>query len=304
MSSYEYFLSDLKQNCPGICVLEKEPMSKHTSFKLGGPCDYLIEPSTIEQIKLIIFLCHEYKLDYLVIGNGSDLLVSDKGLKKIVIKLGNNFSDVSLVDNLLTAQSGALNIRISNFCIENCLSGFEFASGIPGSIGGAAYMNAGAYDHSISDICKQIICLNDDGEVISLSCKDANFGYRHSIMQDKGLVILEVQLLLNPDSKQNIQDKVDDYTQSRHKSQPLNYPSAGSTFKRPDGYYAGPLIQEAGMQGVCVGGAQVSEKHAGFIINTGNASAQDVYDLIKLVQDKVYKNSGVLLQPEVKLLGF
>ncbi len=279
-----------------------EPMSAHTTFKTGGPAEIMLLPSCIEEIKNIIDVCNKNAVKYCVIGNGSNLLVSDKGIKGVVIKLGKSFSHVSVSGNTITLQAGALLSTAAGTALREGLKGMEFAAGIPGTIGGAVCMNAGAYGGEMRDIIKAVKVLYK-GEIITLSNEECGFVYRSSRIMREGMLVLEAIIELQKGSSEEIKAVMEDYTQRRRSKQPLDKPSAGSTFKRPQGHFAGRLIEDAGLKGFSVGGAQVSEKHGGFVINKGNASSSDILSLIKAVQDKVYADTGVRLEPEVRILG-
>lgn len=283
-------------------VLANEPLSAHTTFKIGGPAQWMVLPQAEQQVAAVVALCCEAGVPWRVLGAGSNVLVPDGGLPGVVIKLVENFADVGLLPGgLVRAQAGATNEAVAAFACAQALSGYEFACGIPGTIGGAAYMNAGAYEGQFSDVCASVRCLTDEGEIREVPAGEAQFGYRHSLMMEKGWVILGATLQLHPGDKVEIQARMDDLQQRREEKQPLEMPSAGSTFKRPEGYFAGKLIQDAGCQGRRVGGAQVSEKHAGFVVNAGGATAQDVLGLIAEVQAEVKAQFGVDLEPEVRL---
>lgn len=281
-----------------------EPMSAHTTFKVGGPVDVFASIASIEELQAVIDACKQAQVEYRIIGRGSDLLVSDDGLDGVCIHLGDDFSEIEIDDTRLIAQAGASNKQVSDAAHEAGLSGYEFASGIPGSIGGAAIMNAGAYDGEFADVCVSVTCLTPDGEIVEVESPDAAFSYRHSMMSDEGYVVLAATLQLVPWDKNQIGARVEELTARREEKQPLELGSAGSTFKRPVGYYAGKLIDDAGMRGHSFGGAQVSNKHCGFVVNTGNATASDILQVIKDVQDAVFADSGVLLEPEVRMWGF
>lgn len=281
-----------------------EPMSAHTTFKVGGPVDLFIEPASIDEIAAVLQACRQENVQYHVIGCGSDLLVSDAGLEGVCIHLGEPFSNIDIDGNMVTAQAGATNNQVAAAACEAGLAGYEFASGIPGSIGGAAIMNAGAYEGEFSDVCSSVTCLTLDGRVVTLDAQQADFGYRHSRMSDEGMVVLEATLHLVPWNISDIQEKIDDLTCQRSSKQPLEYGSAGSTFKRPLGHFAGKLINDAGMRGHSRGGAMVSEKHCGFVINKGDATAEDILQVITDVQNAVFADSGVMLEPEVRMWGF
>lgn len=280
-----------------------EAMSKHTSFRIGGPADYLAQPATIAELKAILLKAKELELPVTVIGNGSNLLVRDKGIRGLVIKLGNAIMDIQIQGNIMVCGSGVSLGLAGRKAADLSLSGMEFACGIPGSIGGAVFMNAGAYDGEMANIVREVQVLTPDGEVKTLSAQELDFSYRHSAIQGSGMLVLGVTLKLQPGDKDAIEAKMADFNQRRNSKQPLDLPSAGSTFKRPLGHYAGTLIDQAGLKGYTVGGAQVSPKHAGFVVNVGNATAADVLQLIKDIQSKIYAVSGVHLEPEVLVLG-
>ncbi len=283
-------------------VLADEPLAAHTTFKIGGPAQWLVLPRTEQQVVAVVALCREAGVPWRVLGAGSNVLAPDEGLPGVVVKLAQNFAGAEVLPGgELRAQAGATNEAVAAFACENGLSGYEFACGIPGTIGGAAYMNAGAYDGQFSDVCVSVRCLTDEGEILEVPVGQAQFGYRHSLMMEKGWVILEATLGLRPGNVAEILTRMDDLRRRREEKQPLEMPSAGSTFKRPEGHFAGKLIQDAGMQGKSVGGAQVSEKHAGFVVNTGGATARDVLALVALVQQEVKSQFGVTLEPEVRL---
>lgn len=284
-------------------VKTQEPMSRHTTFKIGGMADYYVMPSDNEEIRQLIGLCRREQIPYYIIGNGSNLLVSDDGYRGVIIAIGKGMAKIEVQGTEIRAQAGALMSQIASAALEHGLTGFEFASGIPGSIGGAAVMNAGAYGGEMKDVIREVTAMDEEGRTIVLSGSDLEFGYRTSRVMKKGYTVLSVCLQLADGDRDKIQAAMDDFKQRRITKQPLEYPSAGSTFKRPEGYFAGKLIQDAGLRGFSVGGAQVSEKHSGFVINKGNASAADVNQLMKEVSDRVYEKFGVRLEPEVKKLG-
>lgn len=285
-------------------VLCDEPMANHTTFHVGGPAEYLVCPTTAEQIAATIEAAQACSTPWWIIGCGSDLLVSDDGLPGVVIKIGKNMAQITIEGTTVYAQAGATNEDVAKAACAAGLAGYEFASGIPGSIGGAAIMNAGAYDGEFKDVATEVTCLYPDGRICTLDAEKADWSYRHSMMGDKGLIVLEVKLELRKESIAAIQERMDDLSERRASKQPLEMASAGSTFKRPKGYFAGKLIQDSGMQGHRVGGAQVSTKHAGFVVNTGNATAADVLQVIRDVQAAVKEQFGVDLETEVKMWGF
>lgn len=280
-----------------------EPMSKHTTFNIGGPADYLLFPSNMEQLSKIFVLLKNYDIPHTILGNGSNVLVLDKGIRGAVIKMHAPMSYKQCEGNRIVAGAGAYLKHVSQFAAENGLTGMEFACGIPGSLGGAVFMNAGAYDGEMAKIVVQVKTVTHNGKILTYERDELDFGYRHSVFQHNGQAICEIVLELAPGDKESIQAKIDDFTQRRESKQPLEMPSAGSTFKRPQGYFAGTLIDETGLKGLQVGGAQISTKHAGFVVNSGNATAADVLNLIKEVQERVYAKNGIRLFPEVRIIG-
>lgn len=281
----------------------QEPMSKHTSFHIGGPADILVQPQSVAELQALLKAAKELELAVTLIGNGSNLLVRDKGIRGLVIKLGNALKDIAVEGNTITFGSGISLAMAAKKAASLGLAGMEFASGIPGSIGGAVYMNAGAYDGEMSKVVRQVEVLNLKGEVEILKAESLDFSYRHSTLQNSGLIVLSVTVELTPAVQADIEAKMADFNERRTSKQPLEWPSAGSMFKRPPGFFAGTLIDQSGLKGYTVGGAQVSTKHAGFVVNIGGATAADVLQLIKDVQDKVYAGYGVHLEPEVLVLG-
>lgn len=286
------------------CVFEHEPMQKHTTFRIGGPADILVTPRDAASVAAAVQACNEADVPWRVMGRGSNLLVSDAGLRGVTIKFAKNFSDINMEGACITAEAGASNAAVAAQAQRAGLAGFEFAAGIPGTIGGAAVMNAGAYGGEFAQVCESVTCLNAQGVLEVVSAHDAQWSYRHSAMIDNGSIVLSATLRLTPDDPQAIQERMANLQKRREEKQPLNMPSAGSTFKRPEGYFAGKLIEDAGLRGFSLGGAQVSEKHCGFVVNAGGATAQDVRDLISYVQQKVFEHDGVHLEPEVRLWGF
>lgn len=285
-------------------ILCNEPMAHHTTFKVGGPADYLVHPRNAEEIRAAIDAAKATNASCWIIGCGSDLLVSDAGLRGVVIEIGERMAEIFIEGNLVRVQAGATNEAVAEAACAAGLAGYEFASGIPGSIGGAAIMNAGAYEGEFKDVARSVLCLNTEGTLQKVPAKEADWGYRHSMMGDKGFIVLEVTLELQPDDPSSIRARMDDLAKRRSSKQPLEMASAGSTFKRPTGYFAGKLIQDSGMQGHTVGGAQVSTKHAGFVVNTGSATASDVAQVIRDVQAAVKEQFDVTLETEVKMWGF
>lgn len=277
-------------------------MSENIYFKVGGPVDILLTPNTVQQLKDAITICKQNKIPFYVIGNGSNLLVKDGGIRGVVIKLS-ELNKIERVGNKIIAECGALLKDVSTEAVKGALSGFQFACGIPGSVGGAVFMNAGAYDGEISFVIESAEVLDENQEIIVLTKEQLNLGYRQSIVMEKGYVVLSATFNLTPGDKEKIQARVDELTTRREERQPLEYPSAGSTFKRPEGYFAGKLIEDAGLKGFTIGGASVSDKHAGFVVNNGNGTAKDVLDVIYHVRDEVKRQFGVDLYPEVRILG-
>ena len=284
-------------------VLVDEPMKRHTTFRIGGPADFFLLPSTVDEVRGILEICREEELPYFILGNGSNLLVSDKGYRGVIIQLYRNFSNISVEGNEICASSGALLSQIAAAARNASLTGFEFAGGIPGTLGGAVFMNAGAYGGELKDVLKEAVVMTEQGEILTIPVEKLDMGYRTSRIKKAGYLVLEARLVLEQGDMDKIRDITKDLTEKRVSKQPLEYPSAGSTFKRPEGYFAGKLIMDAGLRGYQVGDAQVSEKHCGFVINKGNATAADVLTLIENVREKVQEQFGVTLEPEVKFLG-
>lgn len=281
-----------------------EPMSKHTTVRVGGPCDCLVLPESIEEIKNIIAYAKKNNLKYYVIGNGSNLLVVDEGIHALVIKITNKFASVTVEGDEIIANAGASVPYVSLLAKQNSLTGFEFACGIPGTIGGGVRMNAGAYGGEMSDIFIEATYLDGEGNICKIEKKDMDFGYRHSFFSDKPeYVILSVKFKLQKGNITEITSKMEENSTSRKTKQPLEYPNFGSVFKRPEGYFVGKLVDDAGLRGYQIGGAQVSEKHTGFIVNKENATCQDIVDLIRHVQKIVYDKFGVSLKTEVVFIG-
>lgn len=347
------FAAQLERIVGASGVAYNEPMARHTTFKIGGAADYFVEPHRLSDIQQLVRLCAEQSVELRVLGQGSNVLVADEGVRGVVMHLGSQYAhfetcketrasvlmptdeavghvlhpndytpaptpaDVhadapasctqhcnSLDAVLVKAQAGVKNSQLARFVCECGLTGFEFASGIPGVVGGSALMNAGAYGSEYSQVVHSLVCVTPDGNLCTISGADAQWGYRRSRMHDEHLIISDVVFRFLPGNKAEIQARMDDLAQRRKSKQPLNMPSAGSTFKRPEGYFAGKLIQDAHLQGERIGGAEVSRKHAGFIVNAGGATARDVYQLIAHVQDRVFETAGVHLEPEVRMWGF
>lgn len=280
-----------------------EEMKNHTTFEIGGPCDVMIIPENKEQVLNTLKTIKEHGFSYMVIGNGSNLLVSDQGLKMVIIKLGEAFSQIKIEGEKVYAQAGAELAEVAKASIEEGLAGMEYVSGIPGNIGGAVTMNAGAYGGEMKDIVETVTCLGQDLEIRTYTNEDMHFSYRHSRVQEENLIVLEVELALEKGNQEEIDELYHSLTQRREEKQPLEYASAGSTFKRPEGYYAGKLIDDAGLRGYKHNNAMVSEKHCGFVINTGGAACDDVLYVIRHIQKEIYDKYRVKLQTEVKILG-
>jgi len=280
-----------------------EPMNRHTTFRIGGPADYFLLPSTAEEVKKILEICKEKELPYFILGNGSNLLVSDEGYCGVIIQLYRNYGGITVEGTNIRAGAGALLSQIASAAKNASLTGFEFAGGIPGTLGGAVVMNAGAYGGEMKNVLKEVTVMTEQGEIMTIPAEKLEMGYRTSLVKKAGYLVLEAVISLKAGDVEEIKAIMKDLTEKRVSKQPLEYPSAGSTFKRPEGYFAGKLIMDAGLRGYQVGGAQVSEKHCGFVINKGNATAADVCGLMKDVQEKVQEQFGVTLEPEVKFLG-
>ena len=284
-------------------ILVAEPMKNHTTFRIGGPADALALPKTPEEVAEVVRFCHEHAQPYYVLGNGSNLLVSDEGYRGIVLQLYRNFNDIQVNGEMITVQSGAMLAAVARTAYQNGLTGLEFASGIPGTIGGAVVMNAGAYGGEMKHVLREVTVLTKDGEVLAIPAKALELGYRTSVIPKNGWIVLGAVLQLKKGDPEQILARMEELKEQRITKQPLDLPSAGSTFKRPEGYFAGKLIMDAGLRGFTVGGAQVSEKHCGFVVNRGDATAADVWELICEVKHRVKEMTGVELEPEVKLLG-
>ncbi len=284
-------------------ILIDEPMSRHTTFRVGGPADFFVTPKAKEEVRDVIRICKEAGMPYYIIGNGSNLLVSDAGYRGVIVQIYKEMNEVKVEGDLVKAQAGALLSGIAAKALWAELSGFEFASGIPGTIGGACVMNAGAYGGEMKDVLESVTVLTGEGKIIELGRNELELGYRTSVIAKKGYIVLGAVLKLERGDGEKIKTYMDELKEKRVTKQPLEYPSAGSTFKRPEGYFAGKLIEDAGLRGFQVGGAQVSEKHCGFVINRDHATAADIMELMRQVQIRVKENSGVDLEPEVKRLG-
>ncbi|MEG0014331.1 MAG: UDP-N-acetylmuramate dehydrogenase [Cellulosilyticaceae bacterium] len=288
---------------PKANIKENEPMKSHTSFKIGGVADVFVSPTTKLQLVDAIRICKENQVPYYIIGNGSNLLVSDKGFRGVIIEVSKNLSEMRREGNMIIAEAGALLARIAKTAESADLTGFEFAHGIPGTLGGAVTMNAGAYDGEMKNVILQAEIIDQQGQIQTFTKDQLELGYRTSIIQKKGYIVLEAVIALQPGNKEEITAKMKDLAGRRKDKQPLEYPSAGSTFKRPVGHFAGKLIMDGDLSGYEVGGAQVSEKHCGFVINKGDATFEDVMQLIEHVQKVVKERFNVELEAEVRIIG-
>lgn len=300
----EQLLHKLSEAVPSQQILVNESMSNHTTFRVGGAADIFVEMETLCQLKNVLAILRFEGLtrlnkDFYLIGNGSNLLVSDKGIRGVVLHLSKQYSHIEARETVLVCEAGAALATIAKAACENALTGFEFAAGIPGSLGGAIVMNAGAYGGEMKQVIKSVLLMAPDGTLVEKSVAEMKFSYRHSLLKEQDFIVVSAQIALERGNQSQIRAKMEELAARRREKQPLEYPSAGSTFKRPEGYFAAKLIEDAGLRGFCVGDAQVSEKHCGFVINKGKATAQDIYTLIEQVQKKVYETSGVMIEPEV-----
>lgn len=284
-------------------VRQQEPMERHTTFRIGGPADCFVTPRKVEEIQKITVYCRERQVPYYIVGNGSNLLVSDEGYRGVIIQIYKKMSAVRTEGKRICAQAGALLSRVAAAALDAGLTGLEFASGIPGTLGGACVMNAGAYGGEMKDVLERVTVLSPDGELRVVEGDEMELGYRTSMFARKDCIVLEAEMVMEQGDRAAIRQRMEELKRRRIVKQPLEYPSAGSTFKRPEGYFAGKLIQDAGLRGYRVGGAQISEKHCGFVINSGNATARDVNTLMKRVTEIVWEKFGVRLEAEVKKLG-
>lgn len=283
----------------GFNYIENEPLSKHTSFKIGGKAEMFVTVFNIEQLKAVIKACKENETELFLLGKGSNLLISDKGMKGVVLTLDGDFKDISINENEITGGAGVNLAKLCTFALNHSLSGLEFAYGIPGSVGGAMFMNAGAYGGEMKDVVVSVTHITRDGEIKTLCQDELELSYRHSVYKTTDDIILFVTMKLKEADSCEIKAKMDDFMNRRKTKQPLEFPSAGSVFKRPEGNYAGTLIEQCGLKGKTIGGAQVSHKHAGFIVNIGDATCEDVLNLVKLVQDTVKEKTGYFLEREI-----
>lgn len=293
----------LRSQVPEECIKKDEPMGKHTTFRVGGNADFFVEIGSDRELANIIKYLKQTDHSYFILGNGSNLLVGDKGYEGVILHLGDRFARIQVENETVTAQAGALLSAVAKTAAKSGLTGLEFASGIPGTIGGAMVMNAGAYDGEMKQVVTQVTLMTEEGEILESDNETMEFGYRSSIVKYRPLIVLSAKLTLAKGDVTEIQKKMDDFGNRRRSKQPLEYPSAGSTFKRPEGYFAGKLIMDAGLRGYRIGGAQVSEKHCGFIINVGNATAADISELMDEVTEKVEEQFAVTLEPEVIRIG-
>lgn len=293
----------IKAYVPEGDVLEREPMSRHTTFRIGGEAACFVKISSMEQLKKLLHYFRQVELPYFVIGNGSNLLVSDEGYEGIILQVGDRFGRIEVKGTRMEVQAGALLSSVARCAMEHGLTGLEFASGIPGTTGGGVVMNAGAYGGEMKQVVREVTVLSKEGEILTLAGEDMEFGYRTSVIRNRSFIVLQVALELSCGDKKEIQATMEELGRRRREKQPLEYPSAGSTFKRPEGYFAGKLIMDAGLRGYSAGGAQVSEKHCGFVVNRGNATARDVAAVVKEVQERVKDKFGVPLEQEIIYLG-
>ncbi len=302
MNQYNNLVPRLREFLDEEDIYLNEPMKNHTYFRIGGPADILVTPKTVKQVEESIRFCKDNSVPYYIVGNGSNLLVKDGGFRGIIVKLC-KLNEIRVEGNNIIAMSGAKLSDVSNSALENSLTGFEFACGIPGSIGGAVTMNAGAYDGEMVNVIENALVIDRDCNIKLMNNAELELGYRTSAVMKHSYIVLQVTLKLNLGEYGKIKAKIEDLTRRREEKQPLEYPSAGSTFKRPIGNFAGKLIQDSGLKGVSVGGAAVSEKHSGFIINKNNATAKDILALIELVQKTVMESFNVDLHPEIRIIG-
>lgn len=295
------YLEKLKEIFKEVYI--NEPMKNHTSFRTGGPADVYVKADRAENIIKAIEMLKKENVEYTIIGNGSNLLVSDRGICGAVIEIGSMMNNISVEGEKIYAEAGALLSSLAAAAAENCLTGLEFASGIPGSVGGAVVMNAGAYDGEIKDAIDYADVIDNEGNILRLTKDELGLSYRHSVIDEKKMIVIGAGFRLKEGDGIAIKEKMADFAARRREKQPLNYPSAGSTFKRPEGHFAGKLIEDAGLKGKTIGGAQVSQKHAGFIINTGDATTEDILELMDCCVETVYNKFGVRLEPEVRFIG-
>ena len=297
-----FFLQQLNSIVGEENIITDEEMKNHTTFKIGGPVDFFIRPVSEETLNKLIWYLSQTGREYFILGNGSNLLVSDHGYRGIVIDMS-GLNGITVEGNKITAMAGAMLSKTAQTAAQNSLSGMEGLSGIPGTVGGAAVMNAGAYECEMADVVRSVRICTGGSESVLLSNREMKYGYRTSECKQRGFIVTAVEFELKSGNREEIEEKMQELALKRRKKQPLEYPSAGSAFKRPEGHFAGKLIMDAGLSGYTIGGAKISEKHCGFIVNTGRATAADVYDLINEVREKVYLRFGVKLEPEICMLG-
>ena len=304
MVSLQTFRQRLAAALPGLELRDNEPMYRHTTFRVGGPVTLMALPRSVEELSTAVSLAREAGIEPFFLGRGSNLLVADRGAEAFLVKLAGGLDRLELLgENSLYVGAGVTLAQAAVFALEHALTGLEFAHGIPGTLGGGVFMNAGAYDGELSQVISWADCLDESGRIQRLAGEELELGYRTSVFSRKPWVVTGARLDLTPGDPAAIRARMEDLSHRRRSKQPLEFPSAGSTFKRPAGHFAGALIQEAGLKGVRIGGAQVSEKHAGFVVNTGGATSDDILSLIRLVRDTVLEKTGVLLEPEVRMLG-
>ena len=306
ITSDKSLIDKISEFIPEAQIRQDEPMSKHSSFRIGGPADVVVTVCSEEELSNILSLLHSEDVRYMLIGNGSDLLFADEGYRGVIVKLGGDFEHIELLeeeDDVIRVGSARMLSSTANFARDNGLAGLEFASGIPGTLGGALFMNAGAYGGEMKDVVESVTLMKSDGSsVYELSGEEMKFSYRDSVLQHNDDIAIYARVRLHKDDKESISERMNDFTEKRRTKQPINFPSAGSTFKRPVGGYAAALIEDAGLKGRTVGGAQVSEKHSGFVINIGDATSKDVRGLIDIVAQEVEEHSGIKLEPEVRII--
>ncbi len=300
---YGQFLQKIKERIPQDRILLQAPMSEHTTLRIGGPADILVTAQSTEEIAYLVKSANGHHIPMLMLGNGSNLLVRDGGIRGLVVQFGEEMTAIRVEGTTLTAKAGASLAAVSREAARHALSGLCYACGIPGTVGGGVYMNAGAYGGELKEVISQVEAITMDGEIHTYSGDEMHFGYRHSRAQEETMIITSVTFSLTPGDKDVLFTDMKEFNRRRNEKQPMDVPSAGSTFKRPEGHFAGQLIDQSGLRGIRVGDAQVSEKHAGFLVNTGNATAADFLELIALVQKTVQEKHGVLLTPEVRIVG-
>ncbi|MCR4431554.1 MAG: UDP-N-acetylmuramate dehydrogenase [Tepidanaerobacteraceae bacterium] len=299
----ELIYHKLKNFIPQERIKINESMKNHTSFRIGGPADILVLPQDVQEIKEIVAFCRWEGVPFFVMGNGTNLLIKDKGIRGVVIKLSQNFNDIEVNKNLIKCKAGVSLSTIGRVALENNLRGLEFACGIPGSVGGAVVMNAGAYGGQMADVVKKVSVMDFEGNIYDMSKNELEYSYRYSVLQKGDRILLDVEMKLSPGDYNDIKTRMEDFLARRKQKQPLNLPSAGSAFKRPPGNYAGYLIEKAGLKGFRIGGAMVSDMHAGFIVNIDNATCEDVLNLINHIQKEVKQKFNVELEPEIIIEG-